>query len=79
MGHIGLGILAILGIDAVLIVGVAVITLVFLRPMAGSARRQARRFAEAAARHDFSGAEAAAEQALTDPEQGSSRHPASAS
>jgi hypothetical protein len=68
MGHIWLGILTILAIDALLIAMVAAITFVFMRPMRGPTRH-ARRFADAVARGDFAAAEAAAAQAITDREQ----------
>lgn len=66
MGHIWLGILA---IDALVIAAVLAVALVAMGSMPGSARRQARRFAEAVARQDFGAAEAAAEQAMTGREQ----------
>ena len=46
----------ILAIDALLIAVAAGIGFAFMWPMAGSARRHARRFADAVARGDFAGA-----------------------
>jgi hypothetical protein len=65
MGHIWLGIVIILAIDALVVAAVLAVALVATGSTPGSARQQARRFAEAVARHDFGGAEAAAEQAMT--------------
>jgi hypothetical protein len=69
MGHIWLGILMILAIDAFVIAVVLAMALMATGLPRGPARRQARRFADAVARHDFQGAEAAAERAMTVREQ----------
>jgi hypothetical protein len=79
MGHIWLGILTILAIDAVLVAVVAAITFAFTRPTRGPTRRHVRRFADAVARGDFAAAEAAAKQAITDREQANHRRLTSAS
>ncbi|HEX8930795.1 MAG TPA: hypothetical protein VGA45_17920 [Actinomycetota bacterium] len=66
MGHLWLGILVILALDAVLLAVVAAIAFTAVRSTQRPADQQARRFAEAVARQDFAAAEAAATQAMTD-------------
>jgi hypothetical protein len=66
MGHLWLGILVILALDALLMAVVAAIAFTAVRSMQRPADQQARRFAEAVARQDFAAAEAAATQAMTD-------------
>ena len=66
MGHLWLGILVILALDALLVAVVAAIAFTAMRSAQRPADQQARRFAEAVARQDFAAAEAAATQAMTD-------------
>jgi hypothetical protein len=65
MGHLWLGILVIVTLDALLLAVVAALACTAVRSKQGPADRQASTFAEAVARQDFAAAEAAATQAMT--------------